>query len=117
MPDTGSGRKVWNMGAYVWNRVAHKFGTNVAGPGDEDDMIGYSEQIQLANMQASGALRQPRSSTGGHICKLGLQGIAKNRFFVTCSCNIKQSTELEGHSPAYNRIICAGPTSKSDKTK
>ena len=42
-------------------RLAPKFGTNVAGPGDEDDIIGYSKQIQLTIMRVSGAPRQSPS--------------------------------------------------------
>ena len=32
-----------------------QIGTNVANPIDKDDIIGKAEQIQLTNMQASGA--------------------------------------------------------------
>ena len=92
-----------------------KGGTTVAGSADKGVIIGYSEQIQLTNMPAGGVLRQsqwsseaePRSSIGEHICQLDLRGMP-----ITGLCHLvlKRYTiyELEGHSNAYNWIICAG---------
>ena len=50
----GTEIKIWNdtgiaTGIETW------CGTNVSNPIDEDDIIGDAEQIQLTNMQASGA--------------------------------------------------------------
>ena len=39
-------------------KLTPKIGTHVAGAGNTDNIIGYSEHIQLTNMPASGALRQ-----------------------------------------------------------
>ena len=52
-----------------------KNGPNVAGPGEKDDINGYSEQIQLTNMRALGALGAPRQSQGAPLAS-------------TWSCNV-----------------------------
>ena len=59
------------------------FGTNVANPIDEDNIIGDAEQIQLTNMRASAVELRARGEelhcTGEHICQLDLRGIADYR--------------------------------------
>ena len=58
-------------------------GTNVAKLTDKDNMMGDSEQIQLANMQASvvelRAGGEELHCTGEHICQLDLKGLVDYR--------------------------------------
>ena len=71
-------------------------GTNIASQSDKDDIVGDSEQIQLTNMQASGA--PLLSIVDSWICK-------EMPIFVNWICNIRQSTGLERHSPAYRSAV------------
>ena len=46
--------RLWQVGI-IEHLLGPRFGTNVANPIAEDDIIGDAEQIQLTNMRASGA--------------------------------------------------------------
>ena len=55
------------------------FSTNVAGPGDEDNINDRSEQIQLTNMQASGA---PRQSRGAPLATIFVSWICQEQLII-----------------------------------
>ena len=59
-------KKKLNKNTILVSRI-QSLKTNVAGPGDEDDIIGCSEQIQLTNMRASGA---PKRSQGAPLARI-----------------------------------------------
>ena len=72
--------------------------TKIVTPTDKDNIIGGYKQIQLPNMwMLLSSEAELRSTTGKHICKLDVKGTVDYE-----SSSVRQSTELEGQSSAYN---------------
>ena len=51
-----------SVSLFPWNRGGLGNGTNVANLTDKDNIIGDSEQIQMTNIQASGAQRRSQGA-------------------------------------------------------
>ena len=82
--------------------VSDQTGTNIAGPGNKDNIIGFSEQIQLTKMRASGLQGRAKELNRQVYLSVGFARNSRLLVYITWSCNFRQSTELEEHSHAYN---------------